>query len=123
MKPMCGKKKLAKIPRTWTLLACFSSIAIGFFLCQSSQVDYQQLWFYFLVQKMAMPPNVRSSSICTLKTTIPTTSDHEFQTYEPIVCKAKKIVIACMKKSKKGKGGKEKQTTLGNLGVDASHDD
>jgi hypothetical protein len=42
------------------------------------------------------------------KTTIPTTNDHEFQTHEQVVCKAKTIVVACMKESKKGKGGEEK---------------
>ncbi len=72
---------------------------------------------------MVMPPKVRSSSSYTPKTTIPTTSSHEFQTHELVVCKAKIVVDACMKKSKKGKWGEEKQTTLGNLGADATPDD
>jgi hypothetical protein len=72
---------------------------------------------------MVMPPRVQSSSSCTPKTIIPTTSGREFQTYELIVCKAKKIVAACMKEPKKGKGGEEKQTTLGNPKVNASPND
>jgi len=107
MKPMHGKK-LAKILKTWTLLACFFFIVIGFFLCQNFLVDYQQLWFYFLVQKMVMPPRVWSSSTCTSKTTILITSGREFQTYELVVCNTKITVATCMKESKKGKGGEEK---------------
>jgi hypothetical protein len=57
---------------------------------------------------MAMPPRVQSSSSCTPKTTIPITSNYEFQTRELVVCKAKKVVATCMKESKKGKGGNEK---------------
>jgi hypothetical protein len=51
---------------------------------------------------------VRSFTTCTPKTTIPTTSGCEFQTYELVVCKAKRAIIPCMKKSKKVKGGEEK---------------
>ncbi len=109
------QKKNRPIPRTWTsLLACFPSAAIGFFLRQSSPVDYQQLWFCFPVQKMATPPRLRSSSSCTPKTTIATAGGREFQTDEPVVCRAKRAAAACMKESERGKGGEEKQTTLGN---------
>jgi hypothetical protein len=38
----------------------------------------------------------------------PNNKRHEFQTHEPIVCKAKKTIAACMKESKKGKKGEEK---------------
>jgi hypothetical protein len=72
---------------------------------------------------MEMSPRVQSSSTCTPKTTILIVNNHEFQTYEPIVCKAKIVVATCMKESKKGKGVEEKQTTLGNLGANASLND
>jgi hypothetical protein len=57
-----GRKKAGQYLGHGPLLACFPSAAIGFFLRQSSPVDYQQLWFCFPVKKMAMPPRVRSSS-------------------------------------------------------------
>jgi hypothetical protein len=60
-------------------------------------VDYQQLWFCFPVKKMAMPPRVRSSSSCTPKTTIATAGGRKFQTYKPVVCRAKRAAAACMK--------------------------
>jgi hypothetical protein len=71
---------------------------------------------------MVMPPKVRSSSSHTPKIINPTASCCEFQTYESVVCKTKKVLAACMKESKKGKRGEEKQTTLGNPKVDASLD-
>lgn len=71
---------------------------------------------------MAMPPKVQSSYSCTPKTIIPTINDCEFQTHEPVVCKATRVVVTYMKESKKGKGGDEKQITLRNCGVDASFD-
>ncbi len=109
-----GRKKTGQYLGHGPLLACFPSAAIGFFLRQSSPVDYQQLWFCFPVQKMATPPRLRSSSSCTPKTTIATAGGREFQTDEPVVCRAKRAAAACMKESEKGKGGEEKQTTLGN---------
>ncbi len=56
-----------------------------------------------------MPPRVQCSLSCTPKTTFPTTSSHEFQTYELVVCKEKTTIAACMKDSKERKGGKEKK--------------
>jgi hypothetical protein len=82
------RKKISQIPRTWR--AWFSSAIIGFFLRQSSLVDYQQLWFYFFIQKMTRPPRVWSSSSYTPKTTIAMASNSKFQTYKHIVCRAKK---------------------------------
>ncbi len=70
-----------------------------------------------------MPPRVQSSSSCTPKTTIPIASSYEFQPHELVVGKAKKVVAACMKESKKGKGRKEKSITLRNFGADASPND
>jgi hypothetical protein len=55
-----------------------------------------------------MPPKVRSFSSYTPKTTIPIASGHEFQTHELVVCKAKRVVAACMKESNKGNGGEVK---------------
>jgi hypothetical protein len=57
---------------------------------------------------MVMPPRVQNSSTYTPKTTILIISDCEFQTYELIVCKAKRIIATCMKESKKGKEREEK---------------
>jgi hypothetical protein len=57
---------------------------------------------------MAMSPRVQKSSSSTPKTTISTTNDHEFQTHELVVCKAKTTVVPCMEESKKGKWGEEK---------------
>jgi hypothetical protein len=72
---------------------------------------------------MMMPPKVQSSSFCTPKTTNPTTNDREFQTHELIVYKAKRIVVACMKESKKRIGGEEKHITFKNPEAYASLDD
>jgi hypothetical protein len=72
---------------------------------------------------MVMPPGEQNSSSYTPKTTIPTTSNCEFQTYELVVCKEKTTITACMKESKERKGGKEKQTTLRNPKANASLND
>jgi hypothetical protein len=99
-----GRKKTGQYLGHGPLLACFPSAAIGFFLRQSSPVDYQQLWFCFPVQKMATPPRLRSSSSCTPKTTIATAGGREFQTDEPVVCRAKRAAAACMKESERKRG-------------------
>ncbi len=108
------QKKNRPIPRTWTS-ACLLPVCSDRFLPPPKLSGG-------LPAAMVLLPHTEDGDaaqatklpLLYTKDTIATAGGREFQTYEPVVCRAKRAAAACMKESEKGKGREEKQTTLGN---------